>query len=65
MIIEKMIYRLLLDNLEIVHVKNGGGDSSAIAIKHTTIDISQDNKDLEITAKDLAKEITNKIRSEM
>lgn len=60
---EKIIYNILLENLEVVAVKDGGGDSTAIALTYSTISESQNQRDIEIAAKNLAKEINNRLKS--
>ncbi len=62
---EKLLYKMLLENLEIVAVKDGGGDTTAIALTYTTIEESQDSTDIEIAAKELAKELADKLKAEM
>ena len=58
---KKALYELILNELEIVHLADGGGDSTAIAIKHTTQDCSQDNEDIKRVADELATAMVDKI----
>lgn len=54
---EEKIFKIIQDNLEIVNIACGGGDDTAIAIKHTHADYCLDKDDI----KEEAKWLTNKI----
>ena len=56
-----LIYKTILDNLVVVNLACGGGDDTAIAIKQTHEDYTQDQKDIEREAKWLTEAIAEKL----
>ena len=61
---QEIIYKLLLDKLEVVFVADGGGDSTAITIKDSTLDCCQNTGDIEAEAEILSHEIVVKLKKE-
>jgi len=59
-----IIYKLLIEHLEIVSIANGDEYSTAIAIKDSIGDCTQNIGDIEAEAEILATTIADKLRKE-
>ncbi len=58
---EQLIFEVLMRNLEVVNVKDGGGDTTAIAVSNTTYDYPQTTLEVEMSAKKIATEIAEEL----
>jgi len=61
---QDIIYKLILEKLEVVSIADDGGDSTAIAIKDSTLDCCQNTGDIEAEAEILSHEIVVKLKEE-